>query len=337
MRISYRTRQFYRRLFLMLISIALAALTLLLCWVLWLRRYIVYTPDGVRLDFSLSQKWPQGITGQEHISVIPPNIYYDEDEEILPPEEEESRFEGFYVTVDELLDNLDGTLEKILKLPEGTPIMVDVKGHWGYFYYPTTAGCGTSGSFDMATMDAFFKAVNEAGLYTIARLPAFRDYAFAAENNSSGLKVQAGYLWVDPDRVYWLDPMDDAVLTYLIQISKELESMGFDEVAFSYFCFPDTNQVVYSTDRDVAVAKAAQTLVTTCANDSFTVSFISTDSAFPLPAGNCRLYLTDVAAYDVQDVLSLMQKDVAERVVFFTNSNDTRYQQCGVIRPLYMA
>lgn len=337
MRISYRTRQFYRRLLLMVLSVVLAALTVLLCWVLWLRRYILYTPDGARLDFSLSQQWPQGVTGQETIPLQRPDIYFAQDEEDPTPEPEDTRFAGFYVTVDELLEDLDGTLEKILNLPENTPIMVDVKGHWGYFYYPTSAGCGTSNSFDMQVMDAFFKAVNEAGLYTIARLPAFRDYAFAADNISSGLKVQAGYLWVDPDRVYWLDPLDDAVLTYLIQVTKELESMGFDEVAFHYFCFPDTNQVVYESDRDVAISKAAQTLVTTCANDNFTVSFITDDSTFPLPDGNCRLYLTDVAAYDVQDVLSLMQKDVVQRVVFFTSSNDTRYQQCGVIRPLYMA
>lgn len=337
MQISYRTRQFYRRLWLTVLALALAALTLLLCWVLWLRRYVVYTPDGARLDFSLSQKWPQGATNQEVISLTKPDIYYTEKEEPQGPEQTDIRFQGYFVTVDELLEDLDGTLEKILALPENTPIMVDVKGYWGYFYYSTNAGCGTSGSFDMATMDAFFKAVNEAGLYTIARMPAFRDYAFAAEHISSGLKTQAGYLYVDPDRVYWLDPMDDAVLTYLIQISKELEAMGFDEVAFQDFRFPDTNQVVYDTDRDVAITKAAQTLATTCANDHFAVSFITTDSNFPLPEGNCRLYLQDVAAYDVQDVLALLSPETAKRVVFFTNSNDTRYEKCGVIRPLYMA
>ena len=342
MHLSYRTRQFYRRLFQVILALVLTALVVVLCWVLWLRRFIIYTNDGARIDFSLTQQWAPGITGQETLAVQPPQIYYPDPDDPQGGGEggediASARFEGYYLTVDELLDNLDGVLEDILALPEDTPVMIDVMGYWGYFYYSTEVGTTTSSSFNLATMDAFFDAVNARGLYTIARLPAFRNYEYVVHHNSYGLRLKNGGYYSDSQNAYWMDPTHDAVLTYLIDISKELRDMGFDEVSFLYFAYPDTNTIVFDGDRQAAIAQAAQTLATVCANDQFAVSFITTDANFPLPEGNCRLYLQDVAAYDVNDILAAMDPGNVERVVFFTTSNDTRYQQCGTIKPISMA
>ena len=337
MRISYRTRQFYRRLFRLILAVILAALVVLLCWVLWLRRFIIYTEDGAKIDFSLSQQWPQGQTGPEIRPVVQPDIYYTDPETPDIPDAPKVRFEGCFVTVDDLLEDLDAVRAKLLSLPEGTPVMLDVKGYRGRFYYSTATGAPTSPSFDMAVMDAFFDAVNQAGLYTIARLPAFRDYQFAAEHNSAGLATVGGYLWVDDNRIYWLDPANDMVLTNLIDITKELRDMGFDEVAFQDFRFPDTNEIVYDGDRAQALEKAAKTLVTACATESFAVSFItSAQTPMVLPEGNCRLYVTDVAAYDVPEVIARLEPATAARAVFFTSSYDTRFDNYGVIRPYKM-
>lgn len=345
MRLSYKSRQFLRRAWRVALVLLVAAVVALLCWVLWLRRFVIYTADGVKLDFSLQQQFPQGQTGPQGTLPSQPDIYFTDTEPTAPtdpsqgegqPPEETPRFEAYYVTVDELQKDLDTVLERIQALPEGTPVMLDVKGHWGYFYYSSDLG-KFSGSFDRATMDAFFAAVHESGAYAIAKLPAFRDYQFALANTGSGIKVDKGYLWVDPDRCYWLDPADDVVLTYLVSICKELRNLGFDEVAFYDFYIPKANTIVYQGDRAAAIQKAANTLVSACAKDGFTVSFITTDPAFPLPNGDCRLYLENVAAADVQTVLMLMSQHVMERTVFFTKSKDTRFDVCGVIRPLIMA
>ena len=346
MHLSYRTRQFYRRLFRVILALVLVALLVLLGWVLWVRRYIIYTNAGARIDFSLTQDWAAGVTGQGRPVIMMPEIVYPDaddpvgggdsggDTEVELPS---ARFEGFYLTVDDLLDNLDGVLEDIMALPEGTPVMVDVMGYWGYFYYSTQVGATTSTSFHMATMDAFFEAINSRGLYTIARLPAFRNYEYAMNHFSCGLQIGAGYLYADDKNAYWLDPANDTVLTYLVDISRELRDMGFDEVSFLYFTFPDADNLLYTGDRQEALAKAAQTLVTACANDQFAISFITTDTAFVLPEGNCRLYLQDVSAFDVEDILAAMDPATVERVVFFTTSNDTRFQRCGTIKPISMA
>ena len=57
-----------------------------------------------------------------------------------------------------------------------------------------------------------------------------------------------------------------------------------------------------------------------------------------LPAQHCRLYLQGVAAADVLDVLD--QVTVADKqlqVVFLAETYDTRYDRCGVLRPLTLA
>ena len=337
MALSYKARQFYRRLFQLIITLILVAVVLFVGFVIWLRRFIIYTNEGAKLDFTLSQQWPQGQTAQAPVELPEKNIYFAQEDKDEAQPETETAFVGYYVTVDELMDNLDGVLQKVLSLPEGTPVLLDVKGYWGYFYYPTAVGDITSESFNMDTMEVFFQTINSAGLHTIARLPAFCDYYFAMHNIRHGLRTEGGYLWADPNRSYWLDPASDEVLTYLIQITKELRDLGFDEVAFKDFCFPETDQIFYEGDKAEALAAAARTLVSTCATEEFTVSFISTDPAFSLPEGNSRLYLQGLAAVDVQDAVSQMSQSVMRRVVFFTENNDTRFEVCGVIRPINMA
>ena len=335
--VSYRTRQFSKRLWRVILVLALVAVMLVLCWALWLRRFIVYTTDGVRLDFDLTQEFPQGQTAPTNQPLSPPDIYFTDPEPSKPPVvEDNAGFSGYYVTVEELQTQLDTVLEQILALPEDTPVMVDVKGYWGYFYYTSALGTGSS-SFDMAVMDAFFAAVNASGVHTIARLPAFRDYDFVDKNYACSLKTANGNHFVDDGRCYWADPALEKVQVYLVQITRELRDLGFDEVAFTDFCFPDSPKLVYNGDREQALQAAANTLLSAFGQEDFVISFITTDPSFALPDGNCRLYLQDIAAADVQAVLSAMDPDVVERTVFFSSSNDTRFDACGVIRPLKMA
>ena len=49
---SYRTRRFLGRFFRVLLMLAVVAVIALLCWLLWLQRFVVYTSDGIRLDFA---------------------------------------------------------------------------------------------------------------------------------------------------------------------------------------------------------------------------------------------------------------------------------------------
>ena len=47
MTIPYRTRRVLKRLGSALLALALVAIFVLMCWLLWLDRFVVYTRDGI--------------------------------------------------------------------------------------------------------------------------------------------------------------------------------------------------------------------------------------------------------------------------------------------------
>ncbi len=112
--------------------------------------------------------------------------------------------------------------------------------------------------------------------------------------------------------------------------------MGFDEVVFDKFYVPEGN-VYFPSDRTQALATAAQTLVTTCATESFAVSFVG-DGDFPLPEGRSRLFLSGVAAANAANVAAQAGLENPEiRLVFLTEVHDTRFDVYSVLRPLSAA
>lgn len=332
---SYKTRQFLRRFAVLLLAVVLLTAVALLLGGIWLRRFIVYTPQGAVLNMAL----PTAAEGQLAVrpdAMTVPIVYPDTEQ---PPQVQpgQQRLVGYYITAEQMQEDLAGLRQQIAQLPADTAIMLDVKNFWGYFYYSTSLGTG-SDNFILAEIDSFIAELTRSELYVIARLPAFRDYEYGLNNIPSGLATSKGYLWTDEKGCYWLDPTDDGTLTYLIQITKELRSLGFDEVVFQDFYVPESNKIVFDADRKEAVEAAAATLVTSCATDSFAVSFVGYRPDLILPEGNCRLYLADVAAVDVADVLAqVTTADQTLKVVFFATTNDTRYDVCGTLRPLELA
>ena len=52
MSIPYRTRRALSRIAFVLAAILMVAVLVWMCWLLWLDRFLVYTHEGVKLDFS---------------------------------------------------------------------------------------------------------------------------------------------------------------------------------------------------------------------------------------------------------------------------------------------
>lgn len=334
---SYRTRQFLRQALAVALVLALLLAIALVCFAVWLRRFVVYTPAGVRLDWTVTD-------ASVSANRPTPPEKFDISVEFagqgdLPQQQPEllQRLSGYYIDPDMMKNDLSGLRQQLAQLPAGTAVMLDVKSFWGYFYYTTTSG-PASESFILAEVDALIAQLAKSDLYVIARLPALRDYEYAKSNTSCGLPTKKGYLWTDESSCYWLDPTNDGTLTHLIQLTKELRALGFDEVVFQDFYVPESSKIVFNADRREAIEAAAQTLVTSCATDSFTVSFVGYLPDLKLPEEHCRLYLANVAAVDVEDILAQVQMaDTLHNVVFLAQTNDTRYDVCGTLRPLELA
>lgn len=341
MAFSYRTRQRFRRLWAALLTLMLIAVLVLVCWVLWLDRYVVYTRDGVKFDFSLSPQYPDGVLAVPPTPQETVDVYYQEFTQPTEPENKElQHLSGFYVTLDMLrIHGFDAVKAKIQQLPAGTAVMVDVKDIKGEFYYSSSIG-HLADDMPIAPMDDLITFLQSGNYYTIARLPAFRDYWFGLYNVPMGLPKVGGLgsLWADTSDnsyCYWLSPAADGVIHRLAQITLELRTRGFDEVLFYDFRYPDTDQVIVTVDKTEALKKAAADLVNACTTDRFTVSFTSTEPNFPMPEGRCRLYMDNVDAEDIvylRDKLLFTNPEV--RWVFLADSNDTRYADYGILRPM---
>ena len=337
MTIPYRTRRILQRVAVTVLALVLAAALIWACWLLWLHKYIIYSADeGAILDFQLQSISGEGVLAQPPEEDATISIYYNEGENAINTSKELTQLSGYYAD-STALEDISTVLSQIQALPAGTAVMVDVKNIYGSFYYSSTVSEKRSSSIDTAAMDELIEYLDTSAMYTIARLPALRDYAYGLNHVSDGLPTAGGYLWMDDDGCYWLNPSSEGTIAYLAQIVSELKSLGFDEVVFDDFYFPDTSSIVFSGDRPQALAAAAQTLVTTCATESFAVSFTG-DASFTLPDGRSRLYVESASAADAASIAQQTGiADTAIRLVFLTEVHDTRFDVYSVLRPLSAA
>lgn len=335
--IPYRTRQVFKRIALAALAVLLVLALIWSIWFIWLKRYVVYTSDGAKLDFSLGT-FTQGQVAEEPPPGETVSIYYNEGDNLVQTSTELTQMTGYYIEIGAMQEDIEAVISQVRQLAAGTPVMVDVKNIYGSFYYSSNVSDQRASSVDTQKMDELIKLLNTKDIYTIARLPALRDYYYGLHHVPDGLPLPGGYLWMDDDSCYWLDPTKEGTLTYLVQIVTELKNLGFDEVVFYDFCFPDTESIIFNGDRNEALKQSAQTLVKTCTNDRFAVSFVASDAAFPLPEGRSRMYLENAAAADAANIAvqtGLTDPDI--RLVFLTENHDTRFDAFSVLRPLSAA
>ena len=334
MSIPYRTRCFLKRLGIVLLALVIISAVMLVVLFADLEQYIVYTREGVRLDFSRSVKNLTGQIPQPTVVDDTIGIQYLDSSMITQTDQELAPIIGYYITAKELETDIAAVAEQVKKLPAKTPVMIDLKSIYGNFFYSSAVSSNRNDDLDIAAMDEFIRTLCSGQYYVIGRLPGLRDMLYGLNNVSDGLPVAAGYLWMDSDGCYWLNPKSDGTVTYLAQIANELKNLGFDEVVFCDYYFPETDQIVFKDDKQKALADAAQTLVNSCASDSFAVSFTVKDY-FEAPRGRSRMYLENAVAAQAATLAAQFGfEDPETRVVFLTEIHDTRFDDFSVLRPI---
>lgn len=344
MTIPYRIRRALQRLCITAGVLILLCIVAFGAWMLWLNRYVVYTDEGAKLDFSLSFGQSEGVIAQPPATGNDVSISYGDTDELTGlPAGALTQMEGWVVTTDMLTTkNLPATKAALEALPAGSTVLMDIRNVRGEFYYNSSLGRAPDG-VNTAGVTELIRDLQDKGCYLIARFSAFRDrWYFLADEATRvpyGLPLKGGNgsLWEDVSiknlSHYWFNPASTGTLNYLVQIVTELRTLGFDEVVFGDFRFPNTEKIKFSGDKLQALNEAAETLVRSCATDSFAVSFAS--SQITLPEGRCRLYMENVAAADIPELVSSLNlTDSSTQLVFLTDTMDTRYTAYSVLRPL---
>ena len=339
LRLSFRNRQNLTRV----AKIALIALLILTvvwaCWIVWVDRHIVYTRDGAQLDFSLTEEsYGEGTLALPPEERVTASVYFDVGQEEKDMATVLTRLDGYYITADMLVEDIDTIRAAVSVLPVGSAVMVELKNIKGNFYYSTQLdGAKTVKDVDIEAIDRLLADMNDRNLYTIATVPALRDRAYGLSHTSNGLPYLggSGALWLDDQNCYWLNPGKSGTQSYLQDIAAELRDLGFDEVLFSDFRFPDTSELDYSGDKVENLQKAAKALVEKCTTDTFALSFLTTGSTVGTVSGRSRLYLEGVEAANAAATAAKYEaEDPGAQLVFITDSFDTRYEEYGVLRPI---
>lgn len=340
MNIPYRTRRVINRVGTVLLALLLVGIVAWLCWVIWLERYIVYTDEGASLDFNISAQELIGEVATPPVAAENVSIYYNEGSDALNTSTDLTQLNGYYIDINMMQKDLAAVWEDIKILPSGTPVMIDMKGGYGSFYYTSNLDNAIhSQSVSVAAVDELIKELQSRGFYTIARISAFRDYNFGLNNVPCGLYMlsRAG-LWPDDGGCYWLDPTNASTISWITSIVLELKGIGFNEVLLTDFRFPDSDQYIFNGDKTEALQAAAAKLVSNCTTESFTLSFCVDSATFSLPDDRCRMYLEGVNAASVSATAAQVSiPDPEIRLVFIAATNDTRFDSYGVLRSLEVA
>lgn len=341
MNIPYRTRRTLRIFGIVALVLLIISIIASLCWVLWLERYIIYTRDGAQINYDLPLELPEGKIA------LPPSvneeidIYFNEGENSVDTSRELTQLSGYYINIDRLDSDPYGAYDEVSALPSGTPVMIDVKSINGTFYYTSSLPDAMYGSADLKAIDKLIEKVTKGDYYAIARIPAFRDYYYGLNHTDYGLSHSAwgnGYLWRDNSGCYWLNPANSGALNWVMAIVDELKRAGFDEVVLSDFCFPDTQNIIFSGDRTEAIQSAMDSLFSNCATNGFTLSFVVSEPTYTLPGTRSRFYFENVDGKNVGQLVSQAGlEDPEVRLVFVAKTNDTRFDAYSVLRDIETA
>ena len=339
MSIPYRHRRTLQRVGTLLAFLLVILTITWVCWVVWLQRYVVYTDEGAELNFALSS---YDITGKEAVEPKAQqnvSIFYNEGADAIDTTHEMTQLNGYYITSDMFQQDIDYLMLQIERFPSGTPVMIDMKGGFGSFFYQSNLpDAVVSASTNIEKVSQLITRLHTKGFYTIARISAFQDRSYGESHVSSGLyMLNRKGLWMDPEGMYWLDPTNATTTSWITSVVLELRDMGFDEVLLDDFCFPNSDKYIFNGDKAAALQSAAATLMTTCGSNKFVLSFLA-DTGFILPEGRCRLYVKDVSAAGIAQAAAKAEvSDPEIRLVFLAESGDTRYEKYSVLRSIHVA
>ena len=342
MSMTYRTKRRLNAIGTIATALLLVFILVWFCWVLWLERYVVYTRDNdAVLDLSFNSNDIIGEVAQPPASGgTGITIYYNEGDAAVEVTNELVKLDGYYIGADVMSRDLTSVWSDLNNLSPGTPVMIELKGGYGSFYYTSSlADAVMSQSVSVDSVDELISELKYRGFYTIARISAFRDYNFGLNHVNHGLPVAGKqYLWADDGGCYWLNPTSATTISWITSVVTELRDKGFNEVVLADFRFPVGEKYGFKGDKQAALQTAANTLLNNCLSSSypgFTLSFCVDRVDFPLPDSRSRLYLENVDPGTVAAKASqavIVNSDV--RLVFLAANNDTRYNEYGVLRPI---
>ncbi|MDR1391461.1 MAG: putative glycoside hydrolase [Holosporales bacterium] len=85
---------------------------------------------------------------------------------------------------------------------------------------------------------SLLETLKKEGIYTIARIVSFKDKEKTKTNSELAIKNKNGTVYVDREKMVWLNPYKKGTQDYVLKIAKLAAKAGFDEIHFDYIRIP---------------------------------------------------------------------------------------------------
>lgn len=136
----------------------------------------------------------------------------------------------------ELIDNLIQEIDRT----EANALVIDLKDDYGRVVCEMDSSLvqeiGSVKAY-ISDMEGLMKKLDEHEIYTIARIPVFRDAWLGEVRPEWCVKRSDGTVFQDRDGNAWVNPYKEEAWEYLIEIAIQAGELGFDEVQFDYVRF----------------------------------------------------------------------------------------------------
>lgn len=148
---------------------------------------------------------------------------------------------GIYIP-SKRLQNVENYI-KLLRDTKMNTVVIDMKDDNGYLTFmpqnDNLKGMAKE-SVLIEDMGATIRRLNENGIYTIARVVAFKDNTYTKLHPESAIKDKEGNVYATNQGDRWLDPFNKDNWNYLLEICNEIISLGFNEIQFDYVRFHES-------------------------------------------------------------------------------------------------
>lgn len=137
----------------------------------------------------------------------------------------------------------ENTMPALTQLVEDSSLnamVIDIKNDAGEVTYkmglPLSQEIGAEVRY-VSDMPQLIRQLKEKGIYLIARIVAFKDPVLAEKKPEYAVKNADGSVFHDNNGLAWVNPYNEEVWDYLIDLSKQAAALGFDEIQYDYIRF----------------------------------------------------------------------------------------------------
>ncbi|OGM94645.1 hypothetical protein A2524_00280 [Candidatus Wolfebacteria bacterium RIFOXYD12_FULL_48_21] len=145
-------------------------------------------------------------------------------------------------------------------------VVIDIKDSFGVVAYDSQLDTVNRYELErkfIPDLAALVQRFHDEGIYVIARIAVFQDTALAearpelavhdrSKLNAAGGAMSKKTLWRDGKNLAWVDPSSREVGEYVVALSNDALSYGFDELNYDYIRFPSDGKIssiVYSVTK----------------------------------------------------------------------------------------